>query len=247
MPVERSDPIKVAQSIRAERYPESEVVFLSGSVMRGEGTSTSDLDLVVVFQSLEHAYRESFTFGGWPVEAFVHDRETLNYFFRQVDQASGVPSLPTMVSEGTEIPEASEFSLSLKKMARSVLKDGPPKWGASEVDSSRYSITNVVDDLSDPRSRAEQIATGTELFSLLATHFLRSQRLWSATGKAIPRRLREVDPDFADRFEQAFAQLFEAGNASSVIELATEVLSRDGGRLFDGHKSSAPVAWRQRP
>jgi hypothetical protein len=32
-PVEKSDPIKAAQLIRAERYPKSEVVFLSGSVI----------------------------------------------------------------------------------------------------------------------------------------------------------------------------------------------------------------------
>lgn len=246
-PVDRSDPIKAVQSIRTQRYPKSEVIFLSGSVMRGDGTATSDLDIVVIFRSLEQAYRESFTFGGWPVEAFVHDPETLNYFFRQVDRPSGVPSLPAMVSEGTEIPEASEFSLAMKELARSVLRDGPPHWGASEVNSSRYAITNLVDDLSEPRSRAEQVATGTQLFGLLATHFLRSQQLWSATGKSIPRRLHEIDPEFADRFEQAFVQLFESGDASSVFELTREVLSRDGGRLFDGHTLSAPADWRQKP
>jgi hypothetical protein len=215
--------------------------------MRGEGTATSDLDIVVMFRSLEHAYRESFTFGGWPVEAFVHDPETLNYFFRQVDRTAGVPSLPAMVSEGAEIPEASDFSRSIKQLARSVLEEGPPIWGKSEINDSRYAITDVVDDLSEPRSRAEQIASGTVLFSLLATHYLRSRQLWSAKGKAIPRRLREVDPQFADRFEQAFEQLFETGDASSAFELAKEVLSRDGGRFFESHTLSAPADWRQRP
>ena len=62
----------------------------------------SDLDLVVVFQKLENAYRESSRFDNWPVEAFVHDSETLNYFF-QMDRVSGVPSLPNMVNEGVEV------------------------------------------------------------------------------------------------------------------------------------------------
>jgi hypothetical protein len=186
-------------------------------------------------------------FAGWPVEAFVHDPETLNYFFRQVDRATGIPSLPGMVSEGKEIPEASEFSRSMKELARSVLMEGPPTWGEAEIKNSRYAITDVIDDLIEPRSRAEQVASATVLFSLLANHFLRSRQLWSAKGKTIPRRLREVDPQFADRYEQAFGQLFETGNVSSVFELAKEVLSPDGGRLFESHTLAAPADWRQRP
>ena len=45
--------------------------------MRGQATETSDLDLVVVYERLEAAYRESFVHGGWPIEVFVHDPETL--------------------------------------------------------------------------------------------------------------------------------------------------------------------------
>lgn len=241
----REDPIKVAKAIHAERYPQSEVLFLSGSVMRGEGTSTSDLDVVVVFRRLANAYRESFRFGEWPVEAFVHDPETLNYFFRHVDRAAGVPSLPSMVSEGIEIPKASEFSHSIKELARSVLAEGPPHWSDSEINNSRYAITDVMDDLLEPRSRAELIASATVLFGLLANHYFRSRQLWSAKGKTIPRRLREVDPRFAVRFEQAFGELFAVSNASPVIELAEEVLSQSGGKLFESHTLAAPASWRQ--
>lgn len=53
------------------------------------------------------AYRESFTFGGYPVEAFVHDPATLEYFFLEVDRPSGVPALAQMVVEGIEIPASS--------------------------------------------------------------------------------------------------------------------------------------------
>ena len=90
--------IAIATKIQQDRYPDADVIFLAGSVIRGEGTATSDLDLVVVFQQLPAAYRESFQFEGWPVEAFVHDPETLRYFFFEVDSPTGIPSLPAMVS-----------------------------------------------------------------------------------------------------------------------------------------------------
>lgn len=52
--------------------------------MRGEGLPSSDLDVVVLFDSVARAWRESFHFEGWPIEIFAHDSETLVYFMREV-------------------------------------------------------------------------------------------------------------------------------------------------------------------
>ncbi|MDV3348989.1 nucleotidyltransferase domain-containing protein [Leptothoe sp. LEGE 181152] len=109
--------IEIAINLQKQHYPDAEIIFLAGSIIRGEATATSDLDLVVVFQQLPAAYRESFQFEGWPVEAFVHDPETLRYFFFEVDSPTGIPSLPAMVSEGIEIPQPSELSRELKQLA----------------------------------------------------------------------------------------------------------------------------------
>src|SRR5437870_5385934 len=95
--------LKVAQSIHDQRYSDAGAIFAAGSFIRGEQTGFSDLDLVVVYESLPNAYRESFRFESLPVEAFVHDPETLNYFFLEIDRPSGIPALPQMVQEGVEI------------------------------------------------------------------------------------------------------------------------------------------------
>ena len=237
--------ITVTSEIRAERYPRSDVIFLAGSLVRGGGTATSDLDLVVVFERLPSAYRESFQFRQWPVEAFVHDPETLRYFFLRVDRSSGVPSLPSMVAEGIEVPTVTALSKSLKDLANSVLAAGPPDWSTGEVDRSRYTITTLVDDLRAPRSAEESIASGAELYGVLANHYLRSRDLWSGKSKTIPRRLIEVDAEFAHRFVFAFRALFEARETAAVIELAEAVLAPDGGLLFDGYRAAAPEEWRE--
>ena len=139
----RDEPVEVTAKIQQERYPNANVIFLAGSVIRGEGTATSDLDLVVVFQQLSAAYRESFQFEGWPVEAFVHDPETLRYFFFEVDRPTGIPSLPAMVSEGIEIPQPSQLSKELKQLANDLLAAGPPAWDKDTIDRSRYAITEL--------------------------------------------------------------------------------------------------------
>src|SRR5918993_4369786 len=106
---ERISPVEAARRVFAERYAEARVLFLAGSVIRGEATATSDLDVVVVYERLAHAWRESFSCGGWPVEAFVHDPETWEHFV-EIDRRRGVPALLRMVIEGVEVPAASEFS-----------------------------------------------------------------------------------------------------------------------------------------
>ncbi|MEM1256551.1 MAG: nucleotidyltransferase domain-containing protein [Cyanobacteria bacterium P01_H01_bin.21] len=241
----RDTPTAIATKIQQAHYPNSDVIFLAGSVIRGEGTATSDLDLVVVFQQLPAAYRESFQFEGWPVEAFVHDPETLRYFFFEADRPTGIPSLPAMVSEGIEIPQPSQLFRELKQLADDILTVGPPVWDKDAIDRSRYTLTELVDDIRAPRSRAELMASGTQLYDAMAEHYLRSRHLWSAAGKTIPRRLQQVEPQFADQFEESFADLFINGKTEKLIGLVENMLEPDGGWLFERYKLVAPVDWRK--
>jgi predicted nucleotidyltransferase len=219
------------------------VVFLAGSVVSGEGTAYSDLDLVVVYQTLHHAYRESFMSHDWPVEAFVHDRQTLNYFLG-TDRVSGIPTLASMIVDGIALSAASEFSQSLKQLASEVLNAGPPLWAEKDLALSRYLITDLVEDLKAPRSTAEFQASAARLYEMLANHILRSRGLWSAKGKGIVRRLQAVDGSFAQAFTDAFEIAFIQSDPSSLIAISEVGLRADGGFLFDGYRADAPEAWR---
>lgn len=241
----KKEPRAAAAEILAEKYPKARVAFLAGSALRGEHTETSDLDLVVIFDRLAQAYRESFVSCGWPVEAFVHDPQTLRYFFYEVDRPTGVPSLPTMVWEGLELPRRNELSASLKQLAQTVLDAGPPPWSEKDVQISRYVITDLVEDMRAPRSRNELAATATRLYPLLAEHYLRSRQLWSARGKSIPRHLSSISAEFGAAFCESFRAVFEEASAAKVIPLCEEVLRPSGGWLFDGHILHAPESWRR--
>ncbi|PRY22635.1 nucleotidyltransferase-like protein [Aliiruegeria haliotis] len=239
-----SEAIAAAGEIRAQMFPSANVVLLAGSVVRGEATPTSDLDLVVVFDRVAQARRQSFTFSGWPVEAFLHDPCTLSYFFREVDRPSGVPSLPNMVSEGIEIAGRTEPGERIKAMANEVLEAGPIPWGRLDRDNSRYAITDMVQDIRGAHSPEERLPVLASLYPAIANHYCRSRSLWAAKGKSIPRRLRRLDPEFCERFTQAFAAAFSDGDIAGVIHVSEEVLTPDGGFLFDGYTREAPKAWR---
>jgi hypothetical protein len=234
----RIEPAEAARKIWGERYAGAPLIFLAGSVVRGEGTASSDLDLVVVYESMPNAYREAFVHDGWPVEAFVHDPDTLRDFFHS-DSREGIPSILFMVLEGVEIPAPSDLSAKLKEEAAEIVKAGPPVWDEEEVGNVRYWLTDCVDDLRHPRSDEELVATGARMYELAADFFLRSRGLWSARGKMIPRRLRQTDADFASRFSRAFDALFIEKRQDEVIALVGEMLAPHGGFLFEGYRRDA--------
>jgi hypothetical protein len=236
---------KVAREILESRYPDARVLFLAGSIVRGEATPHSDLDLVVIYDKLPNAYRDSFQSHGLPVEAFVHDPETLSYFVFQVDRPTGIPALAQMILEGIELPEPNDVSQSLKQLAASFLEAGPPPLSDEEVRKLRYNLTSLVDDLREPRSRDELIASGAELYEALADYYFRSNNRWSAKGKSIPRILKRTDVDLCFRFCNSFDQLFANGQRETVIALVEELLKPNGGFLFDGHRLEAPKSFRK--
>ena len=243
--MKRPSPIKAVRDIWRERFAGARVIFFAGSIHRGEGTAYSDLDIVVIFKKVPAAYRLSFVHRGWPVEAFVHDPETLNYFFWEKDRPSGTPSLPTMVMEGKEVPKKNRLSRSLKARARAVLEAGPPKWTEVDIQRARYVITDVCDDIRAPRNHAELIASASYLYNLLADFYFRSMGRWSAKSKSVPRKLAEADPKLAKRFIKAFDGAFSGHKSSLILQLAENILAPYGGFLFDNYKLDAPSDWRK--
>lgn len=237
-------PISAAKDLFETRYQGADVVLVAGSVVRGEASAHSDLDLVVIFPSVRAAYRESFTHMGWPVEAFIHDLETLRYFFYRIDQPQGSSTLCEMVKEGLEVPGPCAATVEAKKLANEVLQQGPPALTFEEIEDRRYHISELVDDLRDPRTRHELNAAAARVYGELADFYCRSRGGWTGAGKGILKRMRSIDPSMARRFSEAFDLLFQHGQPGPVINLSEEMLAPYGGFLFDAYRREVPPSWR---
>ena len=238
-------PIDAAQAVLA-RYPNADSAFLAGSVVRGEATPSSDLDMIILFDHLDCAFRESFFESGWPVEVFAHDRETIEYYFLEEDLPSAIGGLMWMVHDGIALPSTTALNAAVKDRAIELIRAGPIPWDDAALDRSRYTLTNLLDDLIDARNVAEEHAILTALYASTAHHILRSRGQWSATGKMIPRRLRAMDVETQTSFSGAFAEAF-GGDAGPLVAFLGDVLDTDGGRLFDGYHALARADQRRQP
>jgi hypothetical protein len=240
---ERPEPHAAAAQLWAQRYSSARVLFCAGSAVRGEGFPHSDLDIVVLFDRVDEAWRESFTFAGWPVEVFAHDRETLAYFVAQ-DIERGRPSLAQMISEALVLPSASVLSEGLQSWARKLIATGPTVPSAKVIADERYSVSDILDDFRDDRPKAELNAIACQLYSVVCNFVLKTRGHWLGAGKTVPRALARAAPDVSELLEHAFEVFFTTGDRTAVLRAVPQVLASFGGELRDGFRAQAPRSCR---
>ncbi|WP_318617785.1 nucleotidyltransferase domain-containing protein [Sporosarcina sp. YIM B06819] len=229
----RLQPLEAAKRFIADKFPYCQAAVMAGSVVRGEHTATSDLDIVVFDDKVESAYRESFIDYGWPIETFVHNLTSYKDFFKS-DCERARPSLPRMVSEGLIIID-SGVACAIKIEADELLKEGPAMWSKDTLVTKRYILTDVIDDLIGSTNRAEEIFIANTLADKIHEFVLRTNGQWVGDSKWVVRALKQFDEEFAGRFVQAFDVFYRTGGKDEVIGLADEVLKPHGGRLFEGY------------
>ena len=239
----RPEPHAATRLLWSERYPTASILFCGGSVVRGEGFSSSDLDVVVIFDQVANAWRESFHFRGWPVEVFAHDPGTLAYFVAQ-DCAGGRPSLAQMISEALVIPDETPTSRAIQTWARNVVATQPQVPASASSEEDRYWVTDLLDDFRDDRSPTELRAVACKLYPLICNFVLKTRAQWQGSGKTLPRQVERAAPDVSRVLEPAFETFFKTGDRTAVVRAISQILEPFGGELFDGFRSDAPSSSR---
>ncbi|HEU5139847.1 MAG TPA: nucleotidyltransferase domain-containing protein [Bacillales bacterium] len=221
-----------AKALVKERFADCRTAILGGSVVRGEATARSDLDIVVIDDRHDASYRESLYAYGWPVELFVHNSTSYRDFFES-DCKEGTPSMPKMCSEGIVIKDDG-FADQLKKEARDLLEKGPEPWTETDILMKRYGISDLLDDLEGSDERGEDLFTANALAYSLHEFILRMNGCWIGGAKWIPRALKRYDEELCYRFVEVFDHFYITRNKEKLIAFADEILTPYGGRLFDG-------------
>ena len=234
----KSEPLVVAEHFIRQYFPNCLGAILAGSLVRGEGTSTSDLDIVIFDENVHSSYRESFFFEEWPVELFVHNMNSYKHFF-ELDCERAKPSLPKMIAEGLVIKGQGALT-SIQEEARLLLSNGPSEWSKATITIKRYFLTDVLDDFIGCTNSQEELYVAHSLFDLASEFVLRTNRQWTGTSKWGYRALKQFDESFANKFTEAFDAYYKHGEKEKIVEIVEEVLQPYGGRLFEGFSLGKP-------
>ncbi|QKE75261.1 nucleotidyltransferase domain-containing protein [Arthrobacter citreus] len=226
------NPIKAAHLFINKHFPNCQGALLSGSVVRGEATETSDLDIVIFDRNLLSSYRESLIKFGWDIEVFVHNLTSYKDFFES-DNERARPSLPRMVSEGIVLKDEGIMN-DIKKEANDLLNNGPAEWSEETIKLKRYFITDALNDFVGSSIRGEELFIANTLAELVSEFVLRTHCKWIGSSKWIVRALKHYDEDFANSFIEAFDLFYTTGNKDRIIELVNDILRPFGGQLFEG-------------
>lgn len=230
--MKKNNPYGAAQKFVEKYFPNCNGALLAGSVVRGEATETSDLDIVIFDETFPSSYRETFIEFEWPIEVFVHNGSSYKSFFDS-DRERARPSLPRMVSEGIILKDDGIME-AIKKEAEELLKEGPEKWTEITIRIKRYFLTDTLDDFIGSSNRAEGIFIANTLAELTSEFVLRTNQRWIGTSKWIVRSLKAFDEDFANQFVEAFDTYYTIGDKSRVICLVEAAMEPHGGRLLEG-------------
>lgn len=230
--LKKGNAIEAAQQFIAKHFPHCDGALLAGSVVRGEATETSDLDIVVFDNLRMTSYRESFIAFGWAIEVFVHNLTSYKQFFDE-DYKRARPSMPRMVSEGIILKDNS-FIESIKEEATQLLKKGPEEWSQQTIKTKQYFISDALNDLIGCSNKAEELFIANTLAELVSEFVLRTNRQWIGHSKWVVRALMQYDETFTQQFINAFDIFYKTGAKEQIIKLVDKVLESYGGQFFEG-------------
>lgn len=233
----KMDAVGTARGLVDRLFPECRAAFVGGSVIRGEATATSDLDIVLVTTTEDAPFRESRIEAGWPVELFVQTPASLRYYFNE-GVKSRRPAMATLCVDGVILRDVDGLAQRFHDEARQLLEKGPKPLTPEEIEAYRYGITDLLDDLIGSERDAESLFIAHELAVKTAEFFLAYNLRWSGHGKWIDRALRRFDPGRAGRLILALQAFSRTGSKRELIQFADDVLAPAGGRLFEGFRQA---------
>lgn len=230
--------VATARALVAQRFPEARAAWLAGSVVSGEATPTSDLDITVLLPGPPAPFRESLVHEGWPVELFVHTQESVSHWIEK-DLERRRPTLVRLISSGVVLLDTDGVGVALAEECAMILAGGPGRVSDADRDAVRYALTDLLDDLADGTDPVTVAALAFATWEQAAKLLLMLDGRWWGTGKWLVRELRERDAahgtSYALRLHAALVSAIERDPVLLTV-VAEEILEAAGGRLWAGYR-----------
>lgn len=223
--------VQLCERFVEQEFPEAEIAVVGGSTARGNRTPSSDIDLLLIGDSLfadeATSLAATFSFEGeiFEVFAYTHDGYS-DWAHSGISQYR--PVIVHMLVEGREV-RGGEALTALRGRWREKLTEGPVV-SEHEIAMRRYAITDLLDDLRDAADDLERNVIAWSLFQQVAELMLLNEHRWIGAGKYLPRCLRELSHSRVDRLTSPLLR----GDFAAFATCVDEELARAGGRVQAG-------------
>jgi predicted nucleotidyltransferase len=224
---------ELVRAYLAEAYPNLRAALLTGSIVRGTATATSDLDVVVLLPEGSGAVRETVDWSGRTVDVFGYDPEALVRWLA-VDTEQRRPGLSSMVLDGVLIAGSESAASDARAAARLVFETGPAPYTEAQLLRLRYGVTDVLLDVETAGDRAESLILASTLVTEAVNLLFATAGRWTGNGKWLLRELRTYDAELAAALEGAYDELARTGRSAALVRVADRILERCGGRFLVG-------------
>ena len=236
------DGATVAARLVARKFSDARAAWLGGSVAAGQHTPTSDLDVTVLLDGPPASYRSSELADGWPVEYFVQTEESLLRFC-EIDRDRRRPTTMRLVGSSVILVDRDGSGRRLQAALHQMDLAGPPAVTDRDLEARRYAITDMLDDLTAPRSADEGLVIATTLMHEVAEFVLAAHRRWSGSGKWLLRELVSLDTVARTSYAADLTnglRTAAAGDLTPLHDVTVAVLREFGGPVFAGFRREAP-------
>jgi len=220
--------LETARQFAYEHFPNASLVFLGGSWAVGQAHVDSDLDLVVIDESVEQVFFEGIAFGGWIIEVCAFSPHEVQTFFEGSAKYRSAP-VPGQIVDALLVKGTSSLADSIRALAKRVLTDGPAPLTDAERSEVRYDITLLKNDLQYVAPEALP-ALSAMAHTKISQAILDAAGRWRGERKTLRKFVMAVDADLSHRLDAALLSGC-GGDSRLMIEICNIVLERLGGPL----------------
>ncbi|MFF9982576.1 nucleotidyltransferase domain-containing protein [Streptomyces erythrochromogenes] len=169
------------------------------------------------------------------VELFIHTQAGLGELFA-ADAATRRGVMQHRYADGLVLCEpAGAATCSKQQHAEEALREAPGALAPATVESRRYALTDELDGLVDAADAVERLVVANVALSTAADLLFDHRRAWTGSGKWLPRRLLQADPEHGGALLEGCRRLCEDGEPEDFADAAVEVLALAGGPIREGH------------
>lgn len=230
----KMEPYEAAKELILREYPNCLIAVLGGSAGKGEHNEKSDLDIVVIDDTIEDLSRKTIEANGWVVELFLLTTSGYRELF-DAGVMAGNPTLQRILAEGKILRNSPEGE-DIREEAKCDLDYGPLPYTSYDIDAARYMITEYLMDLQGSDKRVERWFITQKLTILSCEFILRVNQQWTGEGKTLYRLLSEFNSSMAEDLESSLERLYLHNEEEALLNWTSKLLEPYGGLHLIGYE-----------